>query len=205
MCETFSLSFFNLQVQLCVLQLRLCNPIANHMTICVQLDKKQPFSGYFFVHWLCSQFSLSGKKREERAASIKVAFCKPNTRCKHFSLSASASCARESGREGAWQWQYALPLVGKMARSKRDRKKEGSERGEVRGEYSVCLCVRHMFPHVYQTTLRRGTGQTRQNNTRHMRSRFTLHARCAHQMSEKSFSASVGYKYKCLKRCDSFT
>lgn len=145
MCETFSLSFFHLQVQLCVLQLRLCNPIANHMTICVQLDKKQPFSGYFFVHWLCSQFSLSGKKREERAASIKVAFCKPNTRCKHFSLSASASCARESGREGAWQWQYALPLVGKMARSKRDRKKEGSKRGKGRESVFVCDTCFLMF------------------------------------------------------------
>lgn len=204
MRETFSLSFFNLQVQLCVLQLRLCNPIANHMTICVQLDKKQPFSGYFFVHWLCSQFSLSDKSDKSELHQLKL-HSVSRTRAANISRCQLPQAVRGRVGEGAWQWQYALPLVGEMARSKRDRKKEGSERGAGRGEYSVCLCVRHMFPHVYQTTLRRGTGQTRQNNTRHMRSRFTLHARRAHQMSEKSFSASVGYKYKCLKRCDSFT
>lgn len=201
MCETFSLSFFNLQVQLCVLQLRLCNPIANHMTICVQLDKKQPFSGYFFVHWLCSQFSLSGKKREERAASIKVAFCKPNTRCKHFSLSASASCARVRQERGRGSGNMRFRSLAKWrAANVTERKKE--VRGAKGGR--VCLCATHVSS-CLPDDLAPGHGADASKQHAPHASRFTLHARRAHQMSEKSFSASVGYKYKCLKRCDSFT
>lgn len=142
MCETFSPSFFNLQVQLCVLQLRLCNPIANHMTICVQLDKKAAFFLLLFCTLALQSIFIKRAKSEKSELHQLKLHSVSRTRAANISRCQLPQAVRgRVGERGRGSGNMRFRSLAKWrAANVTERKKE--VRGAKGGR--VCLCATHV-------------------------------------------------------------